>query len=406
MRNSKLVSLKAKINSTYGKGTFVNANTVLDIKRLSTGSIAFDRALGGGVPYGRITIFAGAESSGKTSNALRVAGLSQLLCANCYRVVNDISYSGEGEDAIAIGKCNCYNEGLFIPVQYPDENKDTYKARLESYKDNSYDEFRVVFLDVEGTYDSVWAQKIGVNNDRLLYIRPETAEQAINIYCELLETGEIDLFILDSLAAMIPSDELAKNAEDWQQGLQARLLGKLSRNIVSAATSVGKGFHRFPTHIWINQVRQKIGVLFGDNTVLPGGLSQLFVSSIIVKMWSSKWQKDTRDKDLIAEFQSEYSTMVRQNFKCDKNKTAPAKQTGSFDLCISGENAGKIDESKYFMAMAEKLGMVKEDGVGNKKKWYVGDQEFSSKKEWLEKIYEPNVYATMRNLILKKLLEQ
>lgn len=406
----RLNNIKATINKKHGAGTITNAGVIRRIPRISTGSLSFDRALGGGVAVGRTTIFAGQESSGKTTNAIRVAGIAQGLCRNCYRPV-DIQEFYEDDDGnggvelIPIAECDCYKSGLFKPIQYIDEKKDEYKERMDRYTENSYDEFRVAFFDQEGAFDIEWSNKLGLDTDsRFLYVRLDTAEEAIDVYDALMRSGEVDLFILDSIAAMTPSAEVEESVEKWQQGLQARLMGKFSRKVVSAQNFVLKGFGRTPTQIWINQIRQKIGVMFGDNTVLPGGLAQKFSSSTTAMMWSSKWQREVRDKDLPEEFRTDIGTRVRMNMKTIKNKTAPAYQTGSYDMFVEGEDAGKIDESKYIIAMAGKFGLYREEGEGPKKKWHIGNEIYDKKKDAMARMSEPKTLDAMRGIILKKLL--
>lgn len=404
-RNARLKVLGKLINEKHGSGTIGLANTVKEMPRLSTGSLSFDRALGGGVPVGKLTTFRGQESSGKTSAAYRVIGLAQKLCANCFRPNDHISYEENDGEIVAVGYCDCYKEGLFITKRYPDESVDVFKDRIKGYKENSFDEFRVALVDVEHDFDIEWAGRLGVNSDRLLYASPDTAEQAIDIYDSILRTGQVDLMVLDSVAAMAPSEEIRKSAEELQQGLQARLMGKFTRKVTSAMNAVSREYHRFPAQIWINQLREKIGMLFGDNRVQPGGKSQLFTANVIVDMWSSKWQKERRDTDLKEDFRSEIGSMVRMNVKTLKNKTAPPLQSGSYDMIVSGENAGQVDELKYFLAMAEKFGLYMEEGSGAKKRWHVGDEKYKTKKDAMARVSEPETYSKMREIILGKMLK-
>ena len=403
-RNSKLKVLKKLVNDKHGAGTMSTAMYVMDMPRLSTGSLSFDRALGGGIPAGRTTIFRGSESSGKTTNAYRVLGLAQNICANCYRPVHELEFVEDKGDFSAVGECDCFQGGLFETKQYPDEKNDEYKARIKEYEKNSYEEYRVALIDMEGAYDKEWAAKLGVDDRRLVYVRPDTAEEAMDIYDNLLRTGEVDLLVLDSIAAMTPSTEVTESLEKWQQGLQARLMGKFSRKTQSGANSVAKEYKRLPTQLWINQEREKIGVMFGDNKVMPAGLAQLFAASIIVKMWPSKWEKEVMDADLIKDYQMDIGTRVRMNFKVTKNKTAPAMQAGSFDMFTTGKEAGQIDQSKYIMALAEKFGLFGSVGDGAKKMWKVGNKEFKTKKEAVEHITDPVVFRDVYDVLLKHLL--
>ena len=406
-RNKALKALKQAVNKKHGIGTMSNASVVMHIPRLNTGSMSFDRALGGGIPIGRTTIFRGSESSGKTTNAYRVIGLAQNLCANCYRPVDNlkVTWNEIEEEWEAHGECDCYQGDLFETHQYPDERLDEYKARIKRYETNSYEEFRVALFDLEGAFDRAWAKRLGVDDRRLVYVRPDTAEETGDIYDNLMRTGEVDLFVLDSIAAMTPSVEVVESLEKWQQGLQARLVGKFARKVQSSANAVAKDYKRLITQIWINQEREKIGISFGDNSVMPGGKAQLFGASVIVKMWASKWEKELQESDVIDELKSEIGTRVRMNFKVLKNKTAPAMQTGSYNMIIAGEQAGSVDEQKFFMSMAERFGFFRVEIEGkSKKNWYVGDERYNTKRDAIERINEFDIYKHVRNLIMDKLL--
>lgn len=413
MASPTLSVLKKLINKEHGSGTIGNAGLIKSIARLSTGSLALDRALGGGIPVGRGSIFGGDESSGKTTNALRTAGLAQNICANCYRPVKDLVVSeftdSEGEIYWgAEGKCDCFNRGIFKPKQCANEKDSDFKKRIEGYKENSYSEFRVALFEPEGAFDSDWAVKLGVDLRRLLYVQAETTEELCDIYDALVRTGEIDLFILDSIAAMTPSAEIESSLVEWQQGLQARLINKFIRKVLASVTFVlkEKGKAKAPTHIWINQYREKIGgSSFGDNRVLTSGKGQLFFASVIVKFWTSKWTKEDQDKDIFGkDLVSEIGTRVKVSFKTEKNKTAPPKQSGSYYMWVANDKAGKVDELDYVIGMASKLGMYREEGEGTKKTWHIGNEKYTRKKDAIARIEEPATFMKIRQILLERIL--
>ncbi len=409
-RNPKLDVLKSAIRKEHGRVAISMANVIKEVPRISSGSLSFDRALGGGFPAGRSTILRGPESSGKTVTAYRTIGEAQKLCANCFRPARDLEfYEEEDSDGeivtVADGYCDCYKIGLMKTIQYPEEKIPDYKKRLKELEENSFEEFRVALLDVEDVYDPSWASRLGVDGRRLLYLKPYTAEQATDLYDDLIRTAAVHMIVLDSIAALAPKEEIEKSAYESTQALMARVMGKFTRKEVSAVNYVSQYYRKLPTRIWINQEREKLGVMYGDNTVMPAGKAQLFAGSVIVKMWASKWEKEVQDQDLKADFQSEIGTKVRINFKTEKNRTAPPKQKGSYTMWVSGENAGKVDELKYFLAMAEKLDLLKTEGEGNKKKWFVGDEEYTKKSDAISRIQEPETYDFMRKVILKRMLK-
>lgn len=410
MRHPKLDILKSAIRKEHGNVAISMASSVRSVPRISSGSLALDRALGGGFPAGRVTILRGGESSGKTATAYRTIGQAQNLCANCFRLAEDLSFHEEEDDDGEIlvctsGYCDCYKKGLMKTIRFPDEKIPDYKRRLKELEENSYEEFRVALMDVEFVYDPDWANRLGVDGNRLLYLKPYTAEQAADLYDDMIRTGAIHMIVLDSIAALAPREEIEKSAYESTQALMARVMGKFIRKEISAVNWLSQYYRSLPTRIWINQEREKLNVMYGDNTVMPAGKSQLFASSVIIKMWASKWKKEVQDKDLNADFQSEIGTRVQINFKTEKNRTAPPKQRGSYTMLVSGEGAGEIDELKYFLAMAEKFGLLKITGEGNKRRWFVGDEEYDKKGDAISRIQEPNTYAFMRKVILDRMLK-
>lgn len=356
------------------------------------------------------------HNSGKTEKALRIIGIAQKLCANCLRRVEDLEVHYRDivdkdtkesvSEAYATGTCDCYQAGLFDPRQYPDEKADEYKERLKAYEENSFEEFRAALMDMENSMVPDWAARLGVDLDRLIYFQPKSAEEGIDIYDDLLRTGAVDLIALDSIALMSPTEEIQKSAHDQQQGLQARLMGKFTRKLAATVNSAVHDFGRLPTQIWINQEREKIGVSFGDNSVMPGGKAQLFYCAVIVKLWASKREKQNINDGMIEEHKMEFGTQVRMNFKVEKSKVGPAPAGGMYILKVSGEEKGQIDQLKFLIAQAEKFGLYREEGKGAQKRWYLGKEEYKTKKALLERIEETGVLDHIKDTVLKKMLGQ
>jgi len=438
MRDKILKAFKKSVNSKLGDtvGRAINRKP-LNIPRLSSGSLNFDLALGGGIPIGHLTVFHGEKSSGKTTSALRAGGIAQKLCANCLRHVDDIEVVETGFDEEtgeveyeSRGTCDCYKAGIFKPVPYPDEYSDrekgthkqidievtdektgktkkkkttAYKERLSRYEENSYDEFRVAFFDYEKTLDLAWAERLGVDVRLLLVVEPSTAEEGIDLYDELMRTGSVDMFILDSVATMTPSIEVEASTEDEQRAAQAKLINKFIRKVVAAIHDNWRDYKRYITQIWINQDRASMDQW--NPVVIPGGQGQRFGASVIVSMWSSKWEKETFDTDLKKEFQLEIGKEVRMNFKITANKTAAPQARGGYVMRVVGANRGKIEEFKYVLDQARKHGLFREDGEGAKKKWYIGDEEFDKKGSALARVENPDVFGSMKKALLKRMLD-
>ena len=313
-RNPRLAKLRKfadSVNKQHGKGTITFGPKVIEMLRLSTGSLVFDASLGGGIPVGRCTMFWGKESAGKTYCAYKIAAENQNKCANCLREVeieDVLEFADEETGEVfyeAKAHCDCYVQGLFVPRPYPEEHNQAgnlkveerevpkadgkgtkkvkivlYDERVEGYKENSYQEYTIVIIDVESSWDAVWAEKLGLDVRRVIIEKPDTAEQTIDIYDSMMRTGAVDLMILDSLAQMTPSDEVEASTEDWQQGLQARLLNKLARKASTALVATYKDYGRLVTQIWINQIRIKLHVQYGSPEIRPGGMGQNFIISV------------------------------------------------------------------------------------------------------------------------------
>lgn len=401
-KSSKLINERHG-NSTIGVGSVLRPHGV---RRLPTGSLSLDFAMGGGVPEGRVIIYYGERSSGKTTTAYRTAGIAQGLCANCLRKVYNIEINSSFNDEtgeieyFAEGSCDCYNKGIFKPKQLIDEKDKDFESRLELYKVNSYEEFRVALIDIEGSYDIDWTNNLDIDSRRLLYVCPDTAEEVIDIYEMLMRTGAVDLFILDSIAAMTPSKEVEETMENWQQGLAARLVNKFVRVSQSAANAMYREYRRAPTQIWINQIREKIGVMYGDKTTLPCGKGQRFAAAIEVKMWANEWKKNELMKDLPKAYKMEIGNSVRMNFEIVKNKVGPAKGSGGYDMFIAGPNKGKINEMGFIVGLAEKYGEIEKKGA----KWILGGKDFNRKGDLIEYLSTEPEWSRIKGLLLKKML--
>ena len=430
-RLEKLRKFADSVNKAHGQGTLTLGPKVIKMTRLTTGSLLFDASLGGGIPVGRCTMFYGKESAGKTYCAYKTAAENQDRCANCLRFVRIdevIEHHDEETGEVfyeAVAHCDCYVQGLFVPRPYPEEKEakasdglkrverevlaadgkskkkvkvSLYEERLERYKENSYQEFMVAIIDVESSWDPAWATKMGLDVRRVLIEKPDTAEQAIDIYDAMMRTGSVDLMILDSLAQMTPSDEVEASSEDWQQGLQARLLNKLARKASSALVATYKDYGREVTQIWINQLRVKLHVQFGSPEVKPGGLGQNFMISVGIKLWASDWASEAIDEGLRKQEVREKGVRVRVNYKIDKNKTAPPKQIGGFTLNVE---TGLIEESDQIVSLCERYGaLVKESG----NKWLVGKESFKTKGAAVERLMGPEMWPELRESLLRQMM--
>ncbi len=197
------------------------------------------------------------------------------------------------------------------------------------------------FIDAEHALDPIYAKKLGVNTDELLISQPDTGEQALEITETLVRSNAVDVIVIDSVAALVPRAELDGDMGDSLPGLQARLMSQALRKLTAAISRSGA------VVIFINQIREKIGVMFGSPETTPGGRALKFYSSV---------RLDIRRMDAIK--QGTESVGVHTKVKVVKNKLAPPFREAEFDV-IYGEGiskAGTVLDAGVEQGLVEKSG--------------------------------------------------
>ncbi len=322
-KKKALQTALSQIDKSFGKGTVMRLGDrpEMNVEAIPTGSLALDAALGiGGVPKGRIIEIYGPESSGKTTLALHILAEAQKR-------------GGE-----------------------------------------------VAFVDAEHALDPVYAAALGVDTDNLLVSQPDTGEQALEITDALVRSGAIDAVVVDSVAALVPKQEIEGEMGDTFVGLQARLMSQALRKLAGTIAKTNC------VVIFINQLRMKIGVMYGNPETTTGGNALKFYSSV---------RLDVRRIESIKEGGNVIGNKTR--VKVVKNKVAPPFREAVFEI-MYGQGISKWGE---LVDLAVQMDIVQKSGS-----WFsMGDERIgqgaNSVKEYL--IANPEIAASVEAQVRENL---
>ena len=238
------------------------------------------------------------------------------------------------------------------------------------------------YVDAEHALDPEYARNLGVNVDELLISQPDTGEQALDITEELVRSGAVDVVVVDSVAALVPKAEIEGSMEDQQMGLQARLMSKALRKLTGI---IGK---TNTTVIFINQLRMKIGVMYGNPETTTGGNALKYYASVRMEIRRTEGLKGDGE---------EIGNHVR--VRVLKNKVAPPFRTAEFDI-IFGKGICKVGN---ILDVAVNLGIVNKAGSWFSYKEERLGQGRDKAKEFLTS--NPEILQEVENLVREKLAE-
>ncbi|MCT4776418.1 MULTISPECIES: recombinase RecA [Exiguobacterium] len=248
---------------------------------------------------------------------------------------------------IALG-AGGYPRGRVIEVYGPESSGKTTVA-LHAIAEVQKRGGQAAFVDAEHALDPKYAQNLGVNIDELLLSQPDTGEQALEIAEALVRSGAVDILVVDSVAALVPKAEIEGEMGDSHVGLQARLMSQALRKL-SGATNKSKTIV-----IFINQIREKIGIMFGNPETTPGGRALKFYSSVRLEVRRAETLK--QGQDMVGN---------RTKIKVVKNKIAPPFKTAEVDI-MYGEGISREGE---LIDIGADLDIVQKSGA-----WYSYNEE-------------------------------
>lgn len=398
-----LASVVEQLEKKYGKGCVGLASAAKALgswRRIETGIFAVDHVTGGGIPYGAASMFYGMESGGKSALALKTIAAAQKMCRE-----HVIPMAPTGKKLNRCGGCGHRSLSEFCPNE-PCKKRPMEVGgadELQCPECKKHKPTRTLYMDSEGGFTNEWAAKMGCDCDLVHVFQPESAEEAMDGSMMLLETEQFELVVVDTIAQLVPQKELEETAEKWQQGLLARLMNKALRSWVSRMNQSGVDKLKRLTMLLLNQIRYKIGVMFGDPTTRPGGKGQDFAAVLELKMWAGKYEQDDLGNTL--------GSVVCMNVA--KNKTAPtARQEGNFrlwlrDCTVDGDakRAGDTEEDKVLLDYALKFDVVKYDGKTYVVDGYEAAAKVTSRDQMMEVLKnDKEIRRHIRKSLLGKML--
>ena len=341
-----------KLKESYGEDISLGGDKETNV--IPTGIFSLDMALGGGIPRGRMTLAFGAESSGKTTTCLKLMAEAQKFD---------------------------WETGVYGNPTNPTP---------------------VAFIDLEAAFNEPWAITNGVNvdPDLCLVIRPGSAEQAGDIVNDLIRSQNVGAIIIDSLEAMEPQSTEEKSFEESEQmGQRAKLIARCYRKWTSSMVRRKEELKdkpwQFPALVAINQLREKIGLLYGNPNTLPGGKAQHFYSSVKISFNSAKVADDDQKTYGIGEFKG----------LIEKNKLAAPKRRFAFEMSLIasiGSPAGYVNNARSVVKYLKGAGAFVK---GEKGGWIILGETYQKQDEFATRLEDPVFYRSVVEYIVSNGIE-
>lgn len=337
---SDAAEIMAKMQKEYGASTAKMGNDkYADTPRLPTGIFPLDLASGGGFPMGRVSLVYGPESSGKTNITLKAIGQGQIL--------------------------------------HPDKVG--------------------VFVDAEGSYDESWAKKMGVDTSRLIVMSPEYAEQAVDMVEGFLYAKDVFAVVLDSVAALTTQNEVESSAEKAAVGGASAVVGKMFRKATVSFNRMRNQGLMPPAFIGINQIRHKIGVMFGNPETMPGGNAPKYASSFTLRVYG----KNEMDKKIHPVMPAWKDT----SFVIQKWKMPILSTHGEFKMLMlegAGDGPGWVNDWNTVSTYLKELDYLSK---GEKSGWSLFGEDFPTLQACRDYLYDqPSLLIEAKQQIITEML--
>ena len=337
MTENTVEQLVKQYAKSYGEEIVHTGDEILECPRFFTGILPLDLALGGGLPKGcSIQIF-GKQDSGKSLLVYKIISTHQK--------------------------------------EFPKE--------------------KCILVDIENNYDAVWAKKIGINTKKLYVINPEHIEQTIDIIEGLIHAEDVGLVVVDSVGAMIGQNELESEASKMKVGGNALQVSKMVRKLTVAQSKIRRTEDRYPSVIFINQVRVKIGVVYGSDEHLPGGTALQFMVNCSIRLYG----KLIIDKT----FHDSVPVKIETSATLTKYKFPIVSRNAKYDIITlehQGNKVGSCYEWGTVSRYLKDLGYLQK----GKTNYKLFDKEYKSIKLIKEKYFTDSKFADKTKQVITQTL--